>query len=330
MKDILERDFKKGLEKKKTSDIQGALCIFSTLASKEYLSSIKEIVKIFNQLGMKRELEHLLNLNWLDKFDNIKEDIKSIINKKKVIAIHQPDYIPWLGWFHKVFYADEICILDNSQWNKASYYRRTNIRHPSKDIRKLTIPIKKCSDYENQVNIICTDEKWRRNHLNLIKETYRKYPYFDKEFPEFENLIIETKNTNKVNEINLLIIKRILKYLSISTPIILSSELDIESKKNDRNIDIVKSLKGNAYYSGSQAREYNDINSFENNKISLFYQDFYSYMSYIGNNLKSFMNGLSIIDLLFIYGRDNVIKFLKGSVEFNLRIFTEKNLKYSS
>jgi hypothetical protein len=47
---------------------------------------------------------------------------------KIIVAIHQPQYLPWLGYFDKIDKADKFVFLDTVQFKKNEWQNRNKIR----------------------------------------------------------------------------------------------------------------------------------------------------------------------------------------------------------
>ena len=107
---------------------------------------------------------------------------------KKVVAIHQPDYIPWLGFYYKMAHCDTFVYLDDAQYSNEADHNVNVIKTPQGAYR-LKIPVE-----QHLGDPIChvrtKDElKWKDKHLKTIRMNYCRAPFFDKYFSEYENII---------------------------------------------------------------------------------------------------------------------------------------------
>jgi len=239
----------------------------------------------------------------------------------KKIAIMQPTYIPWIGYFDLIDQVDIFIFLDNVQIEKSSWQLRNRIKNNNTELF-LTIPRKKNKGSEklsllNETEISEKDN-WRRKHLLSIKNLYSKSNYFNEIFPFLEDLI-NSKN-NIVSEFNINIIKKICNKLNIKTEIIKLSDLDIfENDKIKRLISISNFFKANIYVSPKGSHNYlkenNALEYFNDSNIKLVYHN-YKHPNY--NQLKGdFMEYMSIIDLIFNYGFEKSFDIIKsGRLEY--------------
>ena len=217
----------------------------------------------------------------------------------KSVAIHQPNFLPWIGYFHKINEVDNFVFLDNVQYIKQSPSSRNFIKDKNGKKFLLILPVIKKNYTEKNYNEIEIDytQPWQRKHLNKIKDSYFHAPSFENIFSFIENFYcIKFEN---LAEFNIYFIKEVCKLLHIDTELKISSQLNInsESIKNDRNIAICKSLNATHYLSGIGAKKYNQEQLFIQNNLQLVYQN-YLQIKYLQIN-GEFLSNLSIIDFLF-------------------------------
>ena len=223
---------------------------------------------------------------------------------KKVIAIHQPNYIPWLGYFHKMAHADIFVLLDNVQFPKGGYGNRVKIKGRVNSDFWLTVPVrlsKSSTQMYNEIEI-AYDQKWQARHVNLIRDAYQKTPFFSDYFNDFKNIIRESYTD--LADLNITFIEHLKHLLGIETRLEVASKLDITpSNKNERNLEICKRLNADIYLSGQGARKYNDHALFARNNIQIEYNKFRCprYAQMHGD----FIPNLSVIDLIFNCGPES-------------------------
>jgi len=218
-----------------------------------------------------------------------------------IVAIHQPNFIPWLGFFKKISMADIFVIIDDVQFVKGSICNRNKIKNNQGQAMWITLPVSNKKGLKINFNEIEIDynQKWQIKMLNQIKSSYSKAPYFNKYFAEIEE-IFET-NFNVLSEINIELIRYFCKSLEINTPIKVTSELDQNfGISNERNLNITKHFKGTTYLSGAGAKKYNNEELFLHNNIKLLYLE-YDHPIY-KQQWGEFQSQLSILDLLLNEG----------------------------
>ena len=220
------------------------------------------------------------------------------------ISINQPAYLPWLGYYERIAASDLHVVLDHVQFEKNSFINRNRIKTKNGPIW-LTIPVLTSGRFQSlPIDQVIVDNRsdWKRKHWESINQAYGKSPYFFmceaflKEFyaAEWDLLLEYCMHSNKY----------ILNLLSIKTPLILSSELGITSKKTNLVLDICKKLGATTYYSGALGKNYLDKDAFQANGIEVVYQD-YPHPVYKQMGVP-FVSHLSTLDLMCNHGPESL------------------------
>ncbi|MBU3220661.1 WbqC family protein [Clostridium algidicarnis] len=150
-----------------------------------------------------------------------------------IVAIHQPNYIPWVGYFYKIYKSDIFIILDDVQYVKNGFADRNKIKTPQGDCY-LKIPVEAKNTVSKYCNVRLKDElNWREKHLKTIEMNYKKSKYFKEIFNDLCN-IYNNKDITILSEFNSLIIEYVVKKLGINTKIIYSKDLNVELERTDR------------------------------------------------------------------------------------------------
>lgn len=221
----------------------------------------------------------------------------------KLVAIHQPSFLPWLGYFDKILRSDIFVILDNVQFQKTggTWSNRVKIL-VSGSPQWITIPVKRNYNGFRNINEMKIDETkpWRDKLLRSIEINYKKTPFFNEVFPVLNELLLY--RNDDLTAFNLNIIYKFCDLLGIQKDkIVVASKLKCESSSTELLISIVKSLKANAYMCGGGAFKYQDDKLFEQEGIKLVYQNF-QYPVYSQFNTKIFETGLSVLDVFMNCG----------------------------
>jgi len=216
-----------------------------------------------------------------------------------VVTIHQPEHLPWLGFFDKAIRADLFVILDYVQYRKNYFQNRNKIR-TKEGWTWITLPVK--SPVTVPVNDIKIDlgSPLRRRYINLISNYYRCAPFFDLHFGSIREIVLSAND--KLAEINLVLIRFAFDALGIRTPIMVASKLDIPREKGGTNVNlsICKFLGASRYLSGVSGTHYLNHQLFSDSGIQVEFQEF-SHPIY-KQLYEPFIPCMSVIDLLFNYG----------------------------
>jgi hypothetical protein len=229
---------------------------------------------------------------------------------KKTVVIHQPDFIPYLGFFHRFLSADLYVVLDHVQfvYGSRAWTHRDKIKTP-KGAQWLTVGVKKPprDTAINQVEL--SDEvDWRTDHMRLLEANYRGAQFFDQIMPSLRALYAEP--AKMLVDLNLRSIKMMASLLDVETPMVLSSTLAPQGAKNELLVDLLKKVSADRYLSGVGSRDYMDESVFEAAGIEVLWQDFQHpvYPQQFGE----FQPYLSAIDILFNCGIDASRRLLRG------------------
>src|SRR5487761_1012706 len=215
-------------------------------------------------------------------------------------VIHQPMYLPYPGFFHKLNLADVFVIMDDVQYDKR-FTNRNVILDPNGPTH-LSVPINKQQKFSpNMVVEINNDLPWRDNHWRKIRMCYAKAKFFQMYSDYFERLY--SKEWNLLFDLDFDAVKKIMEWLGIRIPVVRESELHVKGSGTDRLINACKAIGANTYVSGKGGKNYMDESLFEKNNLKLEYQS-YAPKPYPQRFSKSFIPDLSIIDALFNLGPD--------------------------
>lgn len=226
-----------------------------------------------------------------------------------VVSIHQPDYIPWLGLFYKMSLSDVFVYLDDAQYSNEAAHNFNVVKTANGEFR-LKFPVAyKFGDKINEVR--SKDElKWKEKHLKTIEMNYKKAPYFEEIFPKFRDVLMA--DYPNVAELNIALNNFIAHGFGILPKRILrSSEMGINTVREERVIDITIACGGDEYLSGNGARAYQTESHFTDRGVKLTYLD-YKPISY-KQCWKEFLPCMSVLDYIFNCGWD--WEFVKNAVK---------------
>ena len=232
----------------------------------------------------------------------------------KKLVIHQPDFAPWLGFFHKLSLSNEFLIFDHVQIsNGKSWSSRNKILLNGKPFW-LTIPtIKSKNQRINEVKINY-EQNFQKKHIGTITPAYRKARFYSEILPIIESIYL--KKYEYLIDFNMDFITIISKKLNIDFTFHKSSDLLLKNNivddlfGNELVLELCLLCKADNYYSGSGCLDFIKPNLFHEKGINFFFQDF-NHPTYRQGNSLDFISHLSIIDALMNIGFDGVSNLLK-------------------
>lgn len=231
----------------------------------------------------------------------------------KVVAIHQPNLFPWLGYFDKINKSDIFILMDNVQFPKKGGTWTNRVRLAiNGQPRWITVPIVR--NYHG-VRLIKDMEinnaiPWRTKMLKTIEFNYAKSLFFKEEWEYIQTLI--HYDTQDLCDFNIQAIRSLTKHLGLdASKLIIGSTLKTEGRATELLLSMTNAVGGNTYICGGGANGYQEDGKFEEQGIRLLYQNFeHPIYSQSGNG---FVSGLSILDVLFSCGKKTIKGFLDES-----------------
>ena len=218
-----------------------------------------------------------------------------------ILGAHQPNFIPWIGYFDKISRVDRFVLADDVQFATQSFINRARIK-TAHGRQWLTVPVltRGCGRQMIKDVRIDGERNWRQKHWKSMCINYGGAPFFPQYAPFFERLY-ETEWRFLI-DLNVTLIEFVCRELAIETPICLSSNLDLKlATSTQRIINMVTVLDCQRYISGRGASvKYLQEELFTEAGIELVYNDF-SHPRY-AQQFSDFLPGMSIIDLLFNQG----------------------------
>lgn len=221
-------------------------------------------------------------------------------------SIHQPNFIPYLGFFNKFKNSDVFVLYDTAQYSKNDYHNRNSIK-TSNGVVWLTIPVSvKLGD--SIKDVLIADQSFRKRHLRSIELNYKKANFFDQVFPDIAKLYEGTETA--LLDFNIKFLKYFFDIIDSQKKIVLTSQINISSdvKSTAALIEILNKIAADSYISGAGARNYLDEKMFESSGIKLYWQDFHHpiYEQLWGD----FLPNMSVLDALFNVGPNKLKELL--------------------
>ncbi|NER82511.1 MAG: WbqC family protein [Leptolyngbya sp. SIO1D8] len=242
-----------------------------------------------------------------------------------IAAIHQTQYFPYLGFFHKLAQADIFVVMDNVEFLRRGLQHRNKIKTAQGD-QWLTVPVlHRQKQLINEVKIN-PDFPWARKHWGALCTNYSPAPYFDLYADDLQEILFQ--DWKSLHELNLTLLIWTMRALSIDIPIVQLSELPVTGQKSQRLIEACQAINADTYLSGIGGKNYMNLDEFEAANIKVIWQNFTppiypQLFSDVG-----FIPNLSILDVLFCCGPDSC-QFLADPVPASLKPLTELALSHA-
>lgn len=228
---------------------------------------------------------------------------------RRTVVIHQPDFLPYPGFFHRLLSADLYVALDHVQFvhSNRGWTHRDKIKTACGH-QWLTVSVRKAPRDTPINEIELADTAWREEHLNLIRQNYRVAPHYAGIFARLEELY--ALPCARLVEFTQASIDTLLALFDISIPRVTSGSLHPAGRKNELLVDILRKVDATHYLSGVGARDYFDPAPFSAAGIEVEWQAFKHpvYPQLHGE----FVPFLSSIDMLFNCGIERSREILRS------------------
>ena len=235
-------------------------------------------------------------------------------------TVHQPYFLPWMGFFSKLIYSDYYVVLDDVHFRKRHYLDRSKIINMKGEPEWVNVPVgenfgKKIKD----VTIRKENLGYMKKIVRTIEYSYAKSEFYKSDWGELKELLLISSATSKnLVRLNVSIILGILDILGIKRPqIIYSSQFNMPQNKCPtlRLIEISNLVNSNLLFGDGSSIKVHDVEKLALNSVDLFVQNYFEihpqYQQYRRSNL-GFLPGLSVVDCLLNTGRVNTLELLSA------------------
>jgi hypothetical protein len=218
-----------------------------------------------------------------------------------LLSAHQPVYLPGIILFNKIAISDAFMSIGHCQNVRCGWHARNKIRVGDQPYT-LSVPVTRKNRFGQSINDaqLANMHQWRRKHLRTLENSYSKRPYFDMYFPRITELLM--RDWRSLGEMDMAIVKTIMDWLEIKTPVYDSEDYAIEGAKTDMLISMCRALHADSFLFNEGSRVYLEEEKMARNEIQTYWQVFEHPVYDQG---KDFIENLSIVDLLFNMGKES-------------------------
>jgi hypothetical protein len=230
-----------------------------------------------------------------------------------LVAIHQPNFFPWLGFFDKIARSDVFVLLDHVQLPRTgsgSWLNRVQLPMGG-EARWLTAPVRKAPGLQPINESHFSGESWRRKAAAMLQMAYGRAPFFGEAMALVEPLLANPDD--RLAEYNIHAVTALVSALGLGeSKLVRSSSLALEGSSTDLLIAIVGEVGGDCYLAGGGAEGYQEDDKFESAGVGLRYQAFSHPIYSQHGNRGAFLPGLSVVDALMNLGVAGTARLFDG------------------
>jgi hypothetical protein len=192
------------------------------------------------------------------------------------IAIMQPTYLPWLGYFDLMDQVDLFVLLDNVQFAKQTWQQRNRIKN-SQGLEWLTVPVQFRGRFGQTIGEVeIREAEFWKKHLRSIEVNYGRAEHFGQFFPELSWIFEGNGPWGRLVDLNVALMEWLKSLLGIKTPIVRASDLDAEGKRSSLVAAICRSVGAAEYLSPIGAAGYvlSESREFSARDVQVFFQNY--------------------------------------------------------
>jgi len=218
-----------------------------------------------------------------------------------IVTIHQPEHMPWPGFFHKMAQADQYVLLDVVQFETNYWQNRNRIVTREGAECYLTVPVLtkghiSCAIRDIRIN---NAEKWQKKYWGRMHNAYCRHPFWKEYCGELERIIWERHDL--LLDINMALIHFFRRILSVGTPMIRASELSAEGRGTALLVGLCGQCAASVYLSGPTGRSYMDMRQWDEAGIAVRFHSFTPPVY----PAPHYLPGLSTLDIVMLFGPES-------------------------
>jgi len=219
-----------------------------------------------------------------------------------IVAIHQPHYLPWLGYLHRMAQVDLFIVLDHVQFERRNYQNRSQIRLDG-EARWLSVPVVQGSqkDRITDKQVDNSDPRpWGATHFQTLRHAYREAEHFGAYAGALRGIL--DARWERLADLDRAMLEFLRDALEIRTPLARSSELDVPGARSELILNLCRAVGADRLLAGfGGSRGYLDVEAFAREGVSVQWHEF-KHPAYRQCGPQPFIPGLAALDLLFNCG----------------------------
>ena len=225
------------------------------------------------------------------------------------VAILQPSYLPWLGYFEQLAHADLFLFLDDVQYTRSDWRNRNRIKTP-RGPAWLTVPVRRTGLQKRILDAtIDYSSAWPERHLNMLAEQYRRAPYYEEVSALLRPHLLA--RPERLRDLCAGLVHDLARYMGLSFRTMYTSELGVRADDpTERLVRLCERVEATSFYEGRAGAAYLDVPRFRSAGIDVVFQD-YRHPHYSQFH-PPFVSHLSVVDLLYHVGRASGPVVLSG------------------
>lgn len=242
------------------------------------------------------------------------------------LAAHQPHSFPWLGYLHRIASCDVFVLMDDLQFEAQNFQNRNKVKVNNGTVW-LTVPLVKGPQSDRILDKRITEhqnpkEQWRRKTWLTLRTSYSRAPFFDLYAKELEACFEQP--WERLVDFNLHMTQLCMRWLNITTPLVMASTLNLQGQRTDRIVDLCQRLGARTYLSGrGGSTAYLDLEAMKQAGIAVEWQPFEHPVYPQRYPELGFVPNLAALDCLFNCGPASRALLLQESANWSEHVLPQ-------
>jgi len=232
------------------------------------------------------------------------------------IALMQPTFMPWLGYFELILKSERFVFLDDFQFSAQSYHQRNRIFTNNDHVDWCTVPVRKSSSFCAPINdvLIIESAHWRKKLWKQIDQNYRKAPFYLQLAPLLQTWLFNPSPS--LARMNIEFIQMVCELMGIQREMHLSSEFPSSSYRSIRVLELLRYFEADHYLCPNGSFSYMlEDGVFPVDDVDVCFQNYVPKPYPQLGSSKSFIAYLSIIDALMNIGSERTLQLVADGTE---------------
>lgn len=233
------------------------------------------------------------------------------------LAVMQPYFFPYLGYFDLLNLVDEWIVFDTPQYMKFGWVNRNRILRPDSGWQYIVLPVKRHQSFKPINQIELSDRDWGGLILRQLQHYKKDAPYYDDVISFLDCCFSDLHNNNNLAQVNTTLFQRVARHLGIGRPINLFSEMNLSlsgpiKTPGDWGWAIAEAVGANEFINRPGGAGFIDETGYRERGIKLTFQSFID-MTYSCGRYHQFEPGMSIIDVMMWNSSEEIKQYLEVS-----------------
>lgn len=232
------------------------------------------------------------------------------------VAMMQPSFLPWQGFFELIHQSERFVFLDDFQFSVQSYHQRNRLFSNRGQIDWYTVPIQKSRSFKLPINEVTMVETipWRSKMWKRIRQNYSRAKYYDEIAPSIEKWLMSPTQSLAENNLNFIMIA--CRMLGLERDYRYSSQLSSNKQRSERVFELLQWCEADRYYCARGSFDYMlEDHLFPVDGIDVFFQDFKPKVYPQAGNEDKFYPYLSVLDSLMNIGPAQTMELIMNGTE---------------